>query len=406
MQIFQVGGAVRDRLLGYEVADRDWVVVGAHADQLLQLGYTPVGKSFPVFLHPQTQEEYALARIERKNGVGYTGFDCYAQPDVTLEQDLLRRDLTINAIAEDQQGQLIDPYGGVADLKAKLLRHVSPAFSEDPLRVLRVARFAARFHVDGFQIAPETLRLMTQLSHSAELSELTAERIWKETEKALATRTPWIYFQVLRDCGALKALFPELDVLWGIPNPAKWHPEIDTGIHTLMVLRQAASLSDDICVRFAALVHDLGKGATPPALWPSHRGHEEIGAELIRTLCQRLRVPNPCRDLGMLVSRLHSRCHRADAAKPTTLLRLLEALDAWRKPQRLADFISVCQADFNGRTGFEHAPYPQGERLLRAYQATLTVDNRTLLEAGYQGPAFRDALHQARARAIRAELGQ
>ena len=336
MQIYLVGGAVRDNLLGLPVTERDYVVVGSEAQTLLDLGYQPVGRDFPVFLHPQTKEEYALARIERKQGQGYTGFACYAAPDVTLEQDLLRRDLTINAIAQDQAGQLYDPYGGINDLNDRVLRHISPAFSEDPLRVLRVARFAARFHHLGFSIAPETLALMRQLSRSGELNHLTPERVWKELEKVLTNRNPQIFFEILHDCEALSVLLPEVEALFGVPARPDWHPEVDTGIHVMMALREASQRSDLLAVRFATLCHDLGKAQTPEHVLPSHHGHGDRGLPLIRNLCQRLRVPNDCRDLALLVSELHSLVHTALQRRPATMLNLFDRLAVWRKPERLS----------------------------------------------------------------------
>ncbi|ACY57472.1 tRNA nucleotidyltransferase [Yersinia pestis D106004] len=305
MNIYLVGGAVRDSLLNLPVTEQDWVVVGATPEQLLKLGYQQVGKDFPVFLHPVSHEEYALARTERKSGQGYTGFTCYAAPDVTLEDDLLRRDLTVNAIARSADGEFIDPYHGKQDLENRVLRHVSDAFGEDPLRVLRVARFAARFAYLGFTIAPETMSLMSNMAQSGELSALTPERVWKETEKALKTQSPHVYFQVLRDCGALAVLFPEIERLFGVPAPEKWHPEIDTGIHTLMTLAIAAQLSPEVDIRFAALCHDLGKGLTPKEHWPHHHGHGPAGVKLVEQLCQRLRIPNPVRDLAKLVAEYH-----------------------------------------------------------------------------------------------------
>ena len=318
MQRYLVGGAVRDTLLGYPFHERDWVVVGATPQQMLELGYQQVGKDFPVFLHPQTKEEHALARTERKSGKGYTGFDVYSAPDVTLEQDLLRRDLTINAIAQADDGTLVDPFGGAKDIAAKVLRHVSNAFAEDPLRVLRVARFYARYAHLGFTVADETIALMAQLSE--ELTTLSPERVWQETAKALSEATPQAYFELLKQTGALEVLMPELACLWGVPQPPKWHPEIDTGVHCMMVLRQAALISERLDIRFAALVHDLGKGLTDPALWPAHHGHEHSGLKPIQELCQRLRVPNECRDLALLVCEFHQLVHRAQELKSSTVL--------------------------------------------------------------------------------------
>lgn len=406
VQRYLVGGAVRDSLLGYPFHERDWVVVGATPQQMLDLGYQQVGKDFPVFLHPQTKEEHALARTERKSGKGYTGFSVYAAADVTLEQDLLRRDLTINAIAQADDGSLVDPYGGIADIKQKTLRHVSDAFAEDPLRVLRVARFYARYAHLGFTVAPETLTLMRKLSASDELQNLSAERVWQETAKALAEQTPQAYFQLLHDCGALAALMNELDALWGVPQPEKWHPEIDTGVHMLMVLQQAAMLSPRIDIRFAALVHDLGKGVTKPELWPSHHGHEHTGLPLINQLCDRLRVPNDCRDLALLVCEYHQVIHRARELKSSTVLKLFNAIDLWRKPERLNDILLCCTADLRGRTGFEQASYPQALYLQQLAQAALAISAKDLVAQGLKGEAIRQGLHNARLAAIKAAQQQ
>lgn len=398
MQRYLVGGAVRDSLLGYPFHERDWVVVGATPEQMLALGYQQVGKDFPVFLHPDTKEEHALARTERKNGKGYTGFSVYAAPDVTLEQDLLRRDLTINAIAQADDGSLVDPFNGADDIKHKVLRHVSEAFAEDPLRVLRVARFYARYAHLGFSVAPQTIALMRQLS--SELDTLAAERVWQETAKALSEKTPQAYFDLLQQTGALQTLMPELAVLWGVPQPPQWHPEIDTGIHTLMVLQQAALLSDRLDIRFAALVHDLGKGVTKPELWPAHHGHEHTGLPLIKQLCQRLRVPNDCRDLALLVCEYHQIIHRARELKSSTVLKLFNAIDLWRKPQRLDAILLCCQADLRGRTGFEQADYPQAEYLLTLANAAQQVNAKTLLAQGLKGEQIKQGLERARLSAI------
>lgn len=338
---------------------------------MLAAGFQAVGKDFPVFLHPNSKEEHALARTERKTSVGYTGFACHYAPDVTLEEDLLRRDLTINAMAQDNSGQLIDPYGGQRDLAAKVLRHVSPAFVEDPLRVLRVARFAAKLHHLGFTVAEETMQLMAKIAQSGELQHLTAERVWQEWHKSLSAHHPEMFLQVLRDCGALAVVLPEIDRLFGVPQPEKWHPEIDTGIHTLMVAKQAAQLSDSLLVRFAAQVHDLGKGVTPPSEWPRHKLHCHTGLNIIESLCERIRVPNEFRDLALAVCAQHSNIHRADELKPTTKLKVLGLLDVWRKPERLEQVLLCCEADHRGRLGLESEPYPQREIFLRAYQAAL-----------------------------------
>ncbi|CAM2867303.1 multifunctional CCA addition/repair protein [Vibrio ordalii] len=400
MQVYLVGGAVRDQLLHIDIYDKDWVVVGSSPEQMLATGFTPVGKDFPVFLHPKTKQEYALARTERKTGAGYTGFACYYAPDVTLEEDLARRDLTINAIAQDNAGKLIDPYGGQRDLRNRLLRHVSDAFIEDPLRVLRVARFAAKFAHLGFTIADETMALMKQITQSGELQHLTAERVWQEWQKSLATQHPEIFISALRQCGALKVVLPELDRLFGVPQPEKWHPEIDTGVHTLMVAAQAAKLSSSIAVRFAAQVHDLGKGVTPKNEWPSHKMHCHTGVNIIKALCERVRIPNECKELALLVCEQHSNIHRAAELKPSTKLKILDKLDAWRKPERLLDVLLCCQADHAGRLGCEETPYPQRDIFLEAYQAALSVDVQQVIRDGFQGKAIKEELDKRRIAAI------
>lgn len=400
MKSYLVGGAVRDTLLDLPVSERDWVVVGATPGQMLALGYQQVGRDFPVFLHPESKEEYALARTERKSGNGYTGFICHAAPDVTLEADLLRRDLTINAIAQTEEGELIDPYGGQYDLKQRLLRHVSPAFQEDPLRVLRVARFAARFAHLGFHIAEETLALMQFMTRTGELAFLTPERVWKETEKALITRSPQVYFQVLRDCGALAVLFPEIDNLYGVPAPAQWHPEIDSGVHTLMTLMIASRLTPEIDVRFATLCHDVGKALTPPELWPRHHGHGPAGVKLVEELCQRLRVPNALRDLAKLVAEYHDLVHTVTVLQPKTLMKLFDALDVWRKPERLEKLALTSEADARGRTGFEESSYPQGDYLREAFIIASAVTSTAVIADGFQGIGIRDELHRRRVAAL------
>ncbi|AOW81715.1 multifunctional CCA addition/repair protein [Vibrio mimicus] len=400
MQIYLVGGAVRDQLLQLPVYDRDWVVVGSSPQAMLAAGFQAVGKDFPVFLHPKTKEEHALARTERKTGVGYTGFACHYAPDVTLEEDLLRRDLTINAMAQDESGQVIDPYGGQRDLAAKVLRHVSPAFVEDPLRVLRVARFAAKLAHLGFTVAEETMQLMADIAQSGELGHLTAERVWQEWHKSLSTHHPEVFLQVLRDCGALAVVLPELDRLFGVPQPEKWHPEIDTGIHTLMVTKQAVLLSDSLPVRFAAQVHDLGKGVTPPSEWPSHKLHCHTGLKIIESLCDRIRVPNEFRDLALAVCAQHSNIHRADELKPTTKLKVLGLLDVWRKPERLEQVLLCCEADHRGRLGLEEKPYPQRDIFLRAYQAALSVEVQAVIRDGFQGKQIKEELDKRRIQVI------
>ncbi|MCH4293223.1 multifunctional CCA addition/repair protein [Shewanella sp. 3B26] len=396
MKTYLVGGAVRDRLLGLEVKDRDYMVVGASIDEMLAAGFRQVGRDFPVFLHPKTQEEYALARTERKSGSGYGGFVCHASPEVTLEQDLKRRDLTINAIAMDDEGKLHDPWGGMSDLEARQLRHVSDAFVEDPLRVLRVARFAARFAPQGFSVAPETLALMRELAQNGELLHLTAERVWQELDKVLGCERPEVFFEVLKDCGALEVLFPEIHALFGVPQPEKWHPEIDTGIHTLMVLREAARLTHNRAVRFAALVHDLGKALTPKALWPKHHGHGQKGLKPIKALCERLRVPGDYRDLALWVSDEHQNIHNAFELRAETILKLFDKLDLWRKGERLEWVLLACEADLKGRTGFEQAEYPQKAYLQACFEGALKVDVRGIIDAGFKGAEIRTELSKRR----------
>jgi len=380
MNVYLVGGAVRDNLLGLKNSDRDWVVVGATVAEMLAQGFLQVGKDFPVFLHPQSKEEYALARTERKSGHGHTGFKVIAAPSVTLEEDLLRRDLTINAIAQDTEGNLVDPYGGYRDLQQKILRHVSPAFSEDPLRVLRVARFAARFADRGFSIADETMQLMSDMVLSGELQHLPAERIWQELEKSLREPSAVVFVQTLRKCGALQAILPEVNRLFGIPQPEQYHPEIDTGEHTLMALDQACGMSADPVVRYAALLHDVGKGVTPEADWPHHYRHEHLGVALVEDIGKRLRVPKEYTAIAKLVCHYHLRCHQLQEARPITVLRLLEALDAFRRPQQMEQFLLGCEADARGRTGFEQRDYPQAELLRKAFAAARQIDITALLQ--------------------------
>lgn len=400
MKTYLVGGAVRDGFLGLPVRERDWVVVGGTREEMLAQGYTQVGQDFPVFLHPETHEEYALARTERKTAPGYHGFAIHASPEVTLEEDLQRRDLTINAMARDTDGTLIDPWGGRADLDAQRLRHISPAFAEDPVRILRVGRFLARFAPLGFTVAPETMDLMREMVEAGEADALVPERVWQEFVRALAEPTPSVFIRMLRDCGALARVMPEIDALFSVPQPPHHHPEIDTGVHTLMVLDQAARLTPDPIVRFAALVHDLGKGATPCDEWPSHRGHEERGVRLVEGLCERLRAPRAFRDPAVLVTRFHLHAHRAAELRPDTTLRLFESLDAFRRPERLEIFLTACEADLRGRTGHEDDPYPQGDRLRRAHAAATAVDIRALAAAGLAGTALGEAIHRARITAI------
>jgi tRNA nucleotidyltransferase (CCA-adding enzyme) len=402
MKTYLVGGAVRDTLLGRPHTESDYVVVGARPDDLLALGYRPVGKDFPVFLHPQSGDQYALARTERKTGAGYYGFATRFSPDVTLEEDLARRDLTINAMAQPiDGGDVVDPYGGRRDLDARILRHVSPAFVEDPLRVLRVARFAARFAPLGFTIAPETTALMSEIVRSGELQALVAERVWVETERALGEAQPTVYFAVLRECGALAALFPEIDRLFGVPQPEKWHPEIDTGIHTLQVLDVACELATETTVRFAALVHDLGKGVTPRDQWPSHIGHEQAGVRVVGQMCERLKVPTEHRELGQLASREHQRIHRAHELRDATVLEVLEATDAFRRPDRFEKLLLVCEADARGRGPELRArPYAQAREMRDCHRAAAAVKLDPDVMGQLAGPAIALALRTARIEAI------
>src|SRR5574340_386996 len=403
MKTYIVGGAVRDRLLGRPVTDRDYVVVGATPGDMLALGFQPVGKDFPVFLHPQTHEEYARARTERKSGRGYKGFTVYAAPDVSLEADLLRRDLTINAMAEDESGVLVDPYGGQRDLAAKTFRHVSAAFAEDPVRVLRIARFAARF--TDFVVAPETLALMRQIVDKGEIDALVPERVWQEIARGLMEERPSRMFRVLRDCGALARLFPEIDRLFGIPQPPEHHPEIDTGEHVMLVIDWAARQNVSLPVRFAALTHDIGKGVTPPECWPTHHGHEARSVELVRALSERIRVPVECRDLAVAVAREHGLVHRALELRPGTLIELLERVDAFRRPERFDDFLTACECDFRGRPGYEDKPFPAPTYLRQALRAAQAIDAGAV--ARRADPArIREAIFQARTEAVAAWRNQ
>jgi tRNA nucleotidyltransferase (CCA-adding enzyme) len=383
------------------VRERDWVVVGARPEDLTALGYKPVGKDFPVFLHPQTKEEYALARTERKTGPGYRGFETRFSPDVTLEQDLERRDLTVNAIAKDpDSGALIDPFHGKRDLDARVLRHVSQAFVEDPVRVLRVARFASRFASLGFSVAPETIELMKDIAARGELQALVPERVWQETQRALEQAAPWVFFEVLRASNALSIIFPEVDALFGVPQPERWHPEIDAGIHTIMVLQQASRMSEDPIVRFSALTHDLGKGTTPPEEWPRHIAHEQRSVRLIEGLCKRLRIPNTYRDMAVLVGRYHLLLHKLTELRSGTLLELLEHLDALRRPARLEQFIIACEADARGRKGLENRDYPQPTILREAREVAAKIVLSEEDRAGLEGPAIAQRLRQMRIKAL------
>jgi tRNA nucleotidyltransferase (CCA-adding enzyme) len=404
MKIYLVGGAIRDALLGRAVTEQDWVVVGATPQALLTLGYRSVGKEFPVFLHPETQEEYALARVERKTAPGYHGFDFVFDSTVTLEEDLSRRDLTINAMAQNVETQeIIDPYGGLQDLNKKLLRHVTEAFQEDPVRILRVARFAARYHALGFTVAPETMQLMTKMVEAGEANALIPERVWKETARALLEPNPHVYLQVLRACGALKIIFPEIDALYGVPQPPKHHPEVDCGIHAELVLQQAAILSQELPVRFAALCHDLGKAKTPQDILPSHHGHEMRSKRLTLQLCQRLKVPNELRDIAVYVAEYHGLAHSAFSLKPTTILKLFEAGDCFRQPKKLEWFLLACDADSKGRTGFEQRPYVQVDYLRKLFQAAQSISAQEViakLPSPSTGPKIKEAIQKARIYAI------
>ena len=400
MKIYLVGGAVRDKLLGYPFHEKDWVVVGATPEIMEQQGFTAVGKDFPVFLHPKTKEEYALARTERKTGRGYAGFSFYCGEDVTIEDDLIRRDLTINAIAEDESGRLIDPFDGQSDIINKKLRHVSDAFLEDPVRILRVARFAARYHHLGFTIADETNALMQEMVNNGEVDHLVAERVWKETQRALGEKSPDIFIQSLRNCGALGRIFPEINALFGVPQTAIHHPEVDTGIHTLMSLQQAAKLTDNICVRFATLAHDLGKGTTPEQEWPRHIAHEERSIPLVKNLCDRIGAPKEYKELALMVAQWHTHCHRALELKPSTLLKVLQMTDAFRRSERFEQFLVCCEADARGRTGFEERDYPQADYFRTALKCTLAIDIKDINERGFTGQAFGDEVNRLRLKAL------
>jgi tRNA nucleotidyltransferase (CCA-adding enzyme) len=399
MQVYLVGGAVRDHLLGHPYHEKDYVVVGATPEQLLAQGFQPVGKDFPVFLHPETKDEYALARTERKSGHGYHGFEFHTDPSVTLEQDLIRRDLTINAMAMDNDGNVYDPYGGQQDLCNKVLRHVSDAFVEDPLRVLRIARFAARYHALGFVVAPETLLLMQELAESGELDALTPERVWKETSRALMEAHADVYFETLRTCGALKVLFPELDALFGIPQRPEYHPEIDCGVHTMMSLQQACRANYSLDVRFAVLLHDLGKALTPADELPRHIMHEERGIRPVTEVCDRLRVPTNTKQLALAVCKEHLKCHQALSLKPGTLWRLLQRMDVLRRPERVEAFVQACECDSRGRLGLEDRDYPQASYILEAIQVVRSIKAQDL-PADVQGPDIGEMLIERRIKAI------
>jgi len=405
-----VGGSVRDELLGLPVKDHDYVVVGASPEEMEQLGYRPVGKDFPVFLHPQTHEQYALARTERKISRGYKGFEVFTSPQVTLQEDLARRDLTINSIAKDDEGNIIDPFNGVADLEAGILRHISPAFSEDPVRILRAARFAARFN---FHAAPETLTLMSDMVHNGEVDALVPERVWQELSRGLMENNPSRMFHMLRECGALARIMPEVDVLFGVPQPAHAHPEIDTGVHIMLAIDYAAAQDYSLPVRFATLMHDLGKGTTPPEEWSRHIGHEARSIELTKNVCERIRVPKDARDLALLVARYHGDVHRAAELKPSTLADMLQAVDAYRKPDRFEEFLQACACDFHGRPGYATKPYVQAERFQQAYAAARSVDagaiaaelRQRIPDASALPAAINARVRETRIARISAELG-
>lgn len=400
---------MRDELLGLPVKDHDYVVVGATPEAMVQLGYRPVGKDFPVFLHPRTHEQYALARTERKVSRGYKGFEVYTSPNITLQEDLARRDLTINALAKDEDGKIIDPFNGIADLEAGLLRHISPAFSEDPVRILRTARFAARF---GFQIAPETLTLMNDMVHNGEVDALVPERVWQEIARGLMENHPSRMFYTLRECSALARIMPEIDVLFGVPQPPKHHPEIDTGVHVMMAIDYAASRNYSLPVRFATLTHDLGKGTTPPEEWPRHIGHEARSVQLTEDLCERIKVPKDERNLALLVAQFHGDVHRAGELKPATIANMLHAVDAYRKPTRFEEFLLACSCDFYGRPGYIKKPYPQSDRLSRAFSAAKCVNageiaaalSKTALSSTDLSLAINTKLREARIANITAQL--
>jgi tRNA nucleotidyltransferase (CCA-adding enzyme) len=400
MNIYLVGGAVRDRLLDYPVFERDWLVVGATPEQMLEQGFRPVGKDFPVFLHPQTHEEYALARTERKTAHGYKGFAVDANPAVSLDEDLLRRDLTINAMALSEDDELFDPYGGQQDLQKRLLRHVSPAFTEDPVRILRVARLAARYAHLGFTVAEETRQLMQDMVRSGEADHLVAERVWAELYKALREKTPAAFFETLKACGALAVIFPEIDALFGVPQPPKYHPEIDTGVHCLMTLTQAAKLSAKPEVRLAAVLHDLGKAVTKPEHWPSHHGHERKGLPVLEKFCRRLRVPKAMKVLCAQVMEYHTHCHRAFELRADTLTDMLQVIGAFKPENQLDDFLLACEADARGRTGFEDCDYPQADYIRTAAQTAMAVDTQQALQANLQGPQIGAAIQQLRSQAV------
>ncbi|MGZ8261441.1 MAG: multifunctional CCA addition/repair protein [Methylotenera sp.] len=402
MQTYEVGGVVRDELLGFAVNDKDYVVVGSTPEAMIAAGFRPVGKDFPVFLHPKTHDEYALARTERKTAKGYKGFSVHASPEVTLEEDLARRDLTINAIAKDSDGKLIDPFNGLADIRSKTLRHVSAAFAEDPVRILRAARFSAR--LTEFNVAPETIDLMRQMVEAGEVDALVAERVWQELAKGLMEAKPSRMFDVLRACGALQKILPELDRLWGVPQPEEHHPEVDTGVHVMMVIDYAASQNFSLPIRFAALMHDLGKGTTPKELLPRHIGHEERSVNLVKDICKRLRVPNDCKELAHIVAKFHGRLHKAHEMKPSTMLSFLIELDAIRQPARLKDFLKACEADSRGRTGLENYPAPAADLMLKVLEAARSVDTGAVAKGFSETEQIKAAVFEARLEAVKLVL--
>lgn len=403
MKVYLVGGAIRDKLLGLPIHEKDWVVVGATQKAMRDQGYKKVGKSFPVFLHPKTQEEYALARTEKKVSPGYTGFEFDASPKVTLEEDLLRRDLTINAIARAGNGYLIDPYGGQNDIKHRILRHVSPAFSEDPVRLLRVARFSAKLANFNFEVAPETNQLMRQMVLNGEIDALVPERVWQELEKALASSKPSYFFRTLKNCGALVKLFPEIDALYGVPASPEWHPEVDTGIHVMMALDEAGRLDAPVEVKFAVLMHDLGKAITDKRNWPSQSGHEELGVTLVNAFCDKWHIPNRYRELAIIVTRFHGQCHRIRELRANNVVKILQAMDAFRKPERLTHFLQACEADSRGRLGHEGDDYPQAILFQRAFERANQVKAKDFINKKMTGPEIAKRLFEARIEAVRSE---
>jgi len=399
---YLVGGAVRDQLLGRQVKERDWVIVGSSVEEMIKQGFKPVGKEFPVFLHPETHDEYALARTEKKVGHGYHGFEFYASPEVTLEEDLKRRDLTVNAMAQDEDGTIIDPYNGQDDLKKRVLRHVSEAFAEDPVRILRIARFASRFH--DFTIAPETMKLMQEMVGSGEVDALVRERVWQELERALCEDHPERFIEVLRECGALKVIFPEIDALFGIPGSIEWHPEVDTGIHLLMALKRAVELTNDPVIRFAVLVHDVGKSLTEKEKLPKHHGHCEKGVVLVKELCRRLHVPKKYQDLAELVTEHHGNCHKALEHSAKAALKFLERLDAFRRPKRFENFLIACKADTQGRLGFNEHPYLEADFLKNVYEKCAVIDTKEIIEK-FKGEEIAKEIHKKRLKVIQNVIG-